>query len=147
MDNVTKLEVRMAETTNGDGMAAASVFLSTPTDGESGGGSGDHAVNGSGGSGGDGGNTNGQDSLVLDASTLVHLQAAAFRSLCRHLEERSDLVSNMDLMSVSGFCRNCLAKVRVFLWAVLLGIQRLDTRPLSPVCFNRTSPLCGNFNK
>jgi Protein of unknown function (DUF1244) len=56
----------------------------------------------------DNGNGN---SLVLDADILLQLQAAAFRSLCRHLQERSDLVSNMDLMSVSGFCRNCLAKV------------------------------------
>jgi hypothetical protein len=57
-----------------------------------------HVVGGSGG-------------LVLDADILLQLQAAAFRSLCKHLQERSDLVSNMDLMSVSGFCRNCLAKV------------------------------------
>jgi hypothetical protein len=49
--------------------------------------------------------------IVLDADILLQLEAAAFRSLCRHLQERSDLVSNMDLMSVSGFCRNCLAKV------------------------------------
>jgi len=42
------------------------------------------------------------------------IEAHAFRSLCRHLQERSDLVSNMDLMSTGGFCRNCLAK-----WLVL----------------------------
>lgn len=49
---------------------------------------------------------------VLDPDTTLKLQAGAFRSLCRHLQERSDAVSNMELMTISGFCRNCLAKVR-----------------------------------
>ena len=40
----------------------------------------------------------------------VILEAGAFRSLCHHLTERSDTVQNIDLMTVSGFCRNCLAK-------------------------------------
>jgi len=39
------------------------------------------------------------------------LEAGAFRSLCMHLAERSAAVQNIDLMSVAGFCRNCLAKV------------------------------------
>lgn len=34
--------------------------------------------------------------------------AAAFRTLVRHLQHRSD-ASNIDLMGLSGFCRNCLA--------------------------------------
>jgi len=38
------------------------------------------------------------------------LEAGAFRALCQHLRERSDDVQNIDLMSISGFCRNCLAK-------------------------------------
>jgi len=38
------------------------------------------------------------------------LEAGAFRSLCMHLAERSNLVQNIDLMTASGFCRNCLAK-------------------------------------
>jgi hypothetical protein len=38
------------------------------------------------------------------------LEAAAFRSLRDHLQDRSDVLTNMDLMTVSGFCRNCLAK-------------------------------------
>ena len=42
---------------------------------------------------------------------LVKLQSCAFRSLCEHLHDRSDEVQNMDLMTISGFCRNCLAKV------------------------------------
>ncbi len=37
------------------------------------------------------------------------LQAAAFRRLLTHLEERSD-VQNIDLMNLAGFCRNCLGK-------------------------------------
>ena len=43
---------------------------------------------------------------------LKKLQAGAFEQLCIHLQERSDEVQNIDLMTVSGFCRNCLAKVR-----------------------------------
>ena len=33
--------------------------------------------------------------------------AAAFRRLVRHLRHRSD-AENIDLMGLSGFCRNCL---------------------------------------
>ncbi len=36
-------------------------------------------------------------------------EAAAFRALVAHLQQRSD-VQNIDLMSLSGFCRNCLSK-------------------------------------
>ena len=35
-------------------------------------------------------------------------EAAAFRRLVAHLAERSD-VQNIDLMTMAGFCRNCLA--------------------------------------
>lgn len=35
-------------------------------------------------------------------------EAAAFRRLLRHLDERGD-VQNIDLMNLAGFCRNCLA--------------------------------------
>ncbi len=34
--------------------------------------------------------------------------AAAFRTLVRHLQHRSD-AANIDLMGLAGFCRNCLA--------------------------------------
>ncbi|MDG2534630.1 DUF1244 domain-containing protein [Sphingomonas sp. HITSZ_GF] len=34
--------------------------------------------------------------------------ATAFRSLVRHLRRRTD-AQNIDLMGLSGFCRNCLA--------------------------------------
>jgi hypothetical protein len=36
------------------------------------------------------------------------LEAAAFRRLLAHLNDRSD-VQNIDLMILAGFCRNCLA--------------------------------------
>lgn len=34
--------------------------------------------------------------------------AAAFRTLVKHLQHRTD-AANIDLMGLSGFCRNCLA--------------------------------------
>jgi len=39
----------------------------------------------------------------------LELEAAAFRRLVAHLRERTD-VQNIDLMNLSGFCRNCLSK-------------------------------------
>lgn len=36
------------------------------------------------------------------------IAAAAFRTLVRHLQHRSD-AANIDLMGLAGFCRNCLA--------------------------------------
>ena len=52
--------------------------------------------------------------LLSDDAALEPLQAAAFRALCRHLQQHSAQVSNMDIMTVAGFCRNCLAKVRIY---------------------------------
>lgn len=43
----------------------------------------------------------------MSAST-IELEAAAFRRLLAHLNQRSD-VQNIDLMITAGFCRNCLA--------------------------------------
>lgn len=37
------------------------------------------------------------------------IEAAVFRRLLAHLDERKD-VQNIDLMNLSGFCRNCLSK-------------------------------------
>ena len=37
------------------------------------------------------------------------LQAAAFRTLVAHLQERTD-VQNIDMMNLAGFCRNCLSR-------------------------------------
>ncbi|HOX70360.1 MAG: DUF1244 domain-containing protein [Dokdonella sp.] len=39
---------------------------------------------------------------------MTELEAAAFRRLLDHLAERSD-VQNIELMTLAGFCRNCLA--------------------------------------
>ena len=45
----------------------------------------------------------------MDDKTRTELEAAAFRGLVEHLRRRSD-VQNIDLMILSGFCRNCLSK-------------------------------------
>lgn len=45
----------------------------------------------------------------MDHATKTELEAAAFRTLVAHLRERTD-VQNIDLMNLSGFCRNCLSK-------------------------------------
>lgn len=45
----------------------------------------------------------------LDPRTQEQLEAAAFRRLLAHLNERKD-VQNIDLMNLAGFCRNCLSK-------------------------------------
>ena len=37
------------------------------------------------------------------------IEAAAFRRLLEHLNERTD-VQNIDLMNLAGFCRNCLSR-------------------------------------
>lgn len=39
----------------------------------------------------------------------TQVEAAAFRALVHHLQQRSD-VQNIDLMTLAGFCRNCLSK-------------------------------------
>ncbi len=45
----------------------------------------------------------------LDAQTQLELEAAAFRRLIAHFDERKD-VQNIDMMNLAGFCRNCLSK-------------------------------------
>ena len=45
----------------------------------------------------------------MDDKTRNQIEAAAFRGLVKHLQRRAD-VQNIDLMNLSGFCRNCLAK-------------------------------------
>jgi hypothetical protein len=37
------------------------------------------------------------------------IEAAVFRRLLEHLDERAD-VQNIELMNLAGFCRNCLSK-------------------------------------
>ncbi len=46
---------------------------------------------------------------IADSATRTELEAAAFRRLLEHLDERKD-VQNIDLMNLAGFCRNCLSK-------------------------------------
>ena len=46
---------------------------------------------------------------AIDPATRTELEAAAFRRLVEHLRNRTD-VQNIDLMNLSGFCRNCLSK-------------------------------------
>ena len=46
---------------------------------------------------------------ALDDVSRTELEAAAFRTLVDHLRKRTD-VQNIDLMNLSGFCRNCLSK-------------------------------------
>ena len=41
-------------------------------------------------------------------STRNEIEAATFRRLLRHLNEKHPDVQNIDLMNLSGFCRNCL---------------------------------------
>ena len=45
---------------------------------------------------------------MIDDRTRTELEAAAFRRLVEHLRQRPD-VQNIDLMTLSGFCRNCLS--------------------------------------
>ena len=45
----------------------------------------------------------------MDKQTRTEMEAAAFRGLVEHLQERTD-VQNIDLMNLAGFCRNCLSK-------------------------------------
>src|SRR5712671_6574812 len=46
---------------------------------------------------------------MMDDKTQTELEAAAFRRLVQHLRERTD-VQNLDLMTLAGFCRNCLSR-------------------------------------
>ncbi|NKB50675.1 MAG: DUF1244 domain-containing protein [Rhizobiaceae bacterium] len=45
----------------------------------------------------------------IDKTTQTELEAAAFRTLVAHLQQRTD-VQNIDLMNLGGFCRNCLSR-------------------------------------
>ncbi len=46
--------------------------------------------------------------MTIDDKTRTELEAAVFRRLVAHLQERTD-VQNIDLMNLAGFCRNCLS--------------------------------------
>ena len=45
----------------------------------------------------------------MKTETRTEIEAAVLRKLVSHLDSRKD-VQNIDLMNLSGFCRNCLAK-------------------------------------
>jgi hypothetical protein len=45
----------------------------------------------------------------MQEPTTTELEAAAFRRLVQHLQERTD-VQNIDMMNLAGFCRNCLSR-------------------------------------
>ena len=47
--------------------------------------------------------------MDLKTKTKTEIEAAAFRGLVAHLQNRTD-VQNIDLMNLAGFCRNCLSK-------------------------------------
>jgi len=46
----------------------------------------------------------------LDDATRTELEAAAFRRLRQHLMADRPDVQNIDLMTLGGFCRNCLSR-------------------------------------
>ncbi|MGC6518273.1 MAG: DUF1244 domain-containing protein [Candidatus Puniceispirillaceae bacterium] len=50
-----------------------------------------------------------ETSQPMSDDQKTQLEAAAFRRLVAHLQERTD-VQNIDLMNLSGFCRNCLSR-------------------------------------
>src|SRR5216110_386745 len=46
--------------------------------------------------------------MATDDKTRTELEAAVFRRLVEHLQQRTD-VQNIELMNLAGFCRNCLS--------------------------------------
>ncbi|AXI56718.1 DUF1244 domain-containing protein [Sulfitobacter sp. JL08] len=46
----------------------------------------------------------------MDDQTEIELQAAAFRRLQKHLMQDRNDVQNIDMMNLTGFCRNCLSR-------------------------------------
>ncbi len=49
------------------------------------------------------------DQGIRMSDQTMELEAAAFRRLLQHLNEKRADVQNIDLMILAGFCRNCLA--------------------------------------
>jgi uncharacterized protein len=47
--------------------------------------------------------------MKLDSRLELELKAAAFDTLLVHLRARTD-VQNIDMMGLTGFCRNCLSE-------------------------------------
>ena len=46
----------------------------------------------------------------MDDQTRIELEAAAFRRLRAHLMDKRTDVQNIDMMNLTGFCRNCLSR-------------------------------------
>lgn len=46
----------------------------------------------------------------MPTQTEMELQAAAFRRLQQHLMQDRPDVQNIDMMNLTGFCRNCLSR-------------------------------------
>lgn len=46
----------------------------------------------------------------MDDATRTEIEAAAFRRLRQHLMEDRRDVQNIDMMTLAGFCRNCLSR-------------------------------------
>ena len=55
---------------------------------------------------------------MIDKDMQTQMEAAAFRGLVAHLQQRTD-VQNIDIMNLAGFCRNCLSK-----WYMAAGKER-----------------------
>ena len=45
----------------------------------------------------------------MNAEKKIKVEAIVFNKLIKHLQNRTD-VQNIDLMNLSGFCRNCLSR-------------------------------------
>jgi hypothetical protein len=66
----------------------------------------------------------------IDPQIQLEAEAAAFRKLVAHLQERTD-VQNIDLMNLSGFCRNCLSKwLQAALTEKGVDIDKMEAREL-----------------
>jgi uncharacterized protein len=48
--------------------------------------------------------------LQMDHQSEIEIQAAAFRRLQQHLMQDRPDVQNIDMMNLTGFCRNCLSR-------------------------------------
>ena len=53
--------------------------------------------------------TEAEIALPADPALRDAIEAAAFRKLVQHLRSRTD-VQNIDMMNLTGFCRNCLSR-------------------------------------
>ncbi|MBV1863594.1 MAG: DUF1244 domain-containing protein [Rhodobacteraceae bacterium] len=46
----------------------------------------------------------------MDDQTRIEIEAAAFRTLQHHLMVKRTDVQNIDMMNLTGMCRNCLSR-------------------------------------